>query len=77
TRARLHHYWDVFADQFPARPFLGGEKPGALDILAAVVSKWSGSRAHLKAARPEFYATLQRIEADPVIATVFERHFKR
>src|SRR4029434_3022695 len=31
TRARLHQYWEMVADLFPARPFLGGEKLGALD----------------------------------------------
>jgi len=71
TRARLHHLWDVFADTFPATPFLGGTKPGALDLLAAVVSKWSGTRAHLASSRPAFSALLARIEADPVLAPVF------
>ena len=48
---------------------------GALDILAAVVSKWSGARAHLATSRPAFTATLAHIEADPGIAAVFARHF--
>ena len=41
-RARLHELWEIFADQFPAAPWLSGEHLGALDILAATVSKWSG-----------------------------------
>ncbi len=75
SRARLHRHWEMFADLFPARPYLGGEKIGALDILAAVVSKWSGSRAHLQQARPEFHATLLRIEAQPQVAPVFAQHW--
>jgi GST-like protein len=75
TRARLHRYWEMFADLFPARPYLGGEAIGALDLLAAVVSKWSGSRAHLEKARPAFYATLLRIEAHPKVAAVFAKHW--
>src|SRR5271165_4142990 len=47
ARARLHQHWEIFADLFPARPYLGGERLGALDLLAAVVSRWSGARAHL------------------------------
>jgi len=74
TRARLHHHWDVFADQFSGQ--LNDTQPRALDILAAVVSKWSGTRAHLRTARPEFFATLQRIESHPQLAPVFSRHFK-
>ena len=48
---------------------------GALDLLAAVVSKWSGSRQHLATARPAFAALLARIEADPRVAPVFARHW--
>ena len=75
TRARLHRHWEIFADQFPARPYLGGEAPNGLDILAATVSKWAGTRAHLKAARPDFFAALQKIEAHPWVAPVFVRHW--
>jgi len=75
TRARLHGHWEIFADQFPARPFLGGDSPNGLDILAATVSKWAGTRAHLKTARPDFFAALQKIEAHPWVAPVFARHW--
>ena len=75
TRARLHRHWEMFADLFPARPYLAGEAIGALDLLAAVVSKWSGSRAHLQQARPAFYETLMRIEAHPKVAPVFAQHW--
>jgi GST-like protein len=72
---RLHHLWEIFADTFPARPFLGGAQLGALDLLAAVVSKWSGSRKHLATARPAFSALLARIESEPRVAPVFARHW--
>jgi GST-like protein len=75
ARARLHQYWDIFADQFQAQPYLSGTTPGALDFLAAVVSKWSGARSHLQRSRPEFYATLKRIENHPSVAPVFARHW--
>ena len=48
---------------------------GALDLLAAVVSKWSGSRAHLRKARPAFYEALLRIEVQPKVAPVFAQHW--
>jgi GST-like protein len=76
ARRQLHRHWEIFADTFPATPFLNGEVPGALDILAAVVSKWSGTRAHLQAHRPEFFATLQRIEAHPRVQPVFREHWE-
>jgi len=75
ARRRLHEYWDLFADQFGGGPCLRGDEPGALGILAAVVSRWSGARAHLRQARPALLATLERIEADPVVAPVFAHHW--
>jgi len=75
TRARLHRHWEMFADLFPAHPYPGGGASGALDLLAAVVSKWSGARLHLQQARPAFYQTLLRIEAQPKVAPVFARHW--
>jgi GST-like protein len=76
ARARLHLSWEIFADSFKAQPYYTGEDLGALDILAAVVSKWSGTRAHVKVHRPDFFATLQRIEEHPSVAPVFARHWK-
>ncbi|HET7774108.1 MAG TPA: glutathione S-transferase family protein [Burkholderiaceae bacterium] len=89
ARAQLHHHWGVFADLFApgveqapeAAPFLSGlqtrgtDQPGAVDLLAAVVSKWSGTRAYLKAHRPGFLGLLERIEAHPRVAPVFSRHW--
>ena len=74
-RARLHELWDLFADQFPGRPWLSGEQLGALDILAATVSMWSGARRHLEQSRPEFFELVTRVERDPRIASVWARHW--
>lgn len=76
-RARLHELWDLFVDQFPATPWLSGDRLGALDILAATVSMWSGARKHLAASRPGFTALLARIEADPRVAPVWARHWPK
>jgi len=73
TRARLHHHWGLFADQFEAS--FTGTSPGALELLATVVSKWSGSRAHLEAERPAFYAKLLQVEQHAQVAAVFQRHW--
>jgi GST-like protein len=76
TRARLHKHWDVFADFFPGTPYLNGEEIGALDLYAAVVSKWSGTRKHVEQHRPQFHAALLRIDAHPKVAPVFAQHWK-
>jgi GST-like protein len=75
TRERLHQHWEVFADTFTADPFFNGQSPGALDLLAATVSKWGGTRDHLREHRPHFLAALLRIETHPAVASVFARHW--
>ena len=75
TRARLHRHWELFADVFSGTPCLGGSDLSALDLLAAVVSKWSGARQHLARHRPAFHETLQRIESVPDVAPIFARHW--
>jgi len=76
-RARLHELWEIFADQFPATPWLSGDRIGALDILAATVSMWSGARKALAKSRPDFSALLARIEADPRVAAVWAKHWPK
>jgi GST-like protein len=75
TRQRLAELWSLFADSFEAAPWLGGDEPGALDLYAATISKWSGARAHLEKARPAFHALMLEVEAHPKVAPVFERHW--
>ena len=73
TRARLHQHWRVFADEFGIGFDAGS--PGVLELLAAVVSRWSGARAHLQAERPAFHAQLLRVDEHPDVAAVFQRHW--
>lgn len=75
TRQRLHHHWDLFADTFKPQPFLCGAQPGALDLLAAVVSKWSGARKHLEQSRPALAAALAAVDAHERVKPVFARHW--
>jgi GST-like protein len=76
ARARLHAHWEMFADMFPPpESFHGGDAPGALDLLAAVVTQWCGARAHLAKQRPELAALLERVDHHPSVAPVFARHW--
>lgn len=77
ARNRLHHCWELFADQFAAAPatYLGGDEPNAVDLLAAVVSHWSGARAHLGRTRPAFLALLLRVESHADLAPFIARHW--
>ena len=73
TRARLHHHWRVFADEFGSGFDAGS--PGALELLATVVSRWGGARALLQAERPAFHVQLLRVEQHADVAPVFARHW--
>lgn len=74
-RARLHELWAIFADQFPATPWLSGDRLGALDILASIVSSWSGARKAIAQSRPEFLRVLETIDATEPVASVRARHW--
>jgi GST-like protein len=77
ARRRLHKLWLHFADQFhdATQPWLGGSQAGALDLLAAVVSRWSGARAHLKSRRPALHTLLENVATHPQHVAVWQRHF--
>ena len=77
AKDRLHRHWDIFAELHPVADgrFIGGNRPGALDVMAAVVSKWSGTRQHVKTSRPAFSALLERIESHPAVAPTWGRHW--
>lgn len=73
AKARLHALWEQFADLFGDR--IAPHAPDALALLAAVVSRWSGARAHLAAARPAFAARLAAVDAHPRLAEMVARHW--
>ena len=75
TRRRLHLHWAMFAEQFGAQPWLAAGAPGAPALLAAVVSRWAGSRAFLAKKAPAFHARLLEIEWHRSVAAVFEQHW--
>ncbi len=60
--------------QIPTLQFEAGSVL-TLDLLAAVVSRWSGTRAHLAAHRPDLLGVLLHVEQHPDLAPVFARHW--
>ena len=72
---RLHQQWDTFSDIFDATPAWRPESPGALEILAWVVTHWSGAREHLRVSRPTFHAALVTMDRHPLIHTIGQAHF--
>lgn len=75
AKRRLHKTWEIFADSVFVALAPAGNQPGALEILAAVVSKWSGTRLHLAEHRPEFAAALAFIDQHETVESVFAEHW--
>ncbi|AZC30276.1 putative GST-like protein yncG [Pseudomonas chlororaphis subsp. piscium] len=75
ARERLHRSWEIFADQFAAQLCASSTTLAALDFHAAVVSRWAGSREHLRRERPDCCALLERIDRHPQVAPVLARHW--
>jgi len=75
TRRYLHQAWVVFADQFADQLFTPDDVPNALGIMAAAVSRWDEAREALHNLAPGFAHTLERVDADPLVAPVFARHW--
>jgi GST-like protein len=72
---RLHGYWDTFSDVFAATPAWRPDTPGAVEILACVVSQWSGARDHLRTTQPAFHAALLALDQHPRLQPVRQRHW--
>lgn len=77
TRRYLHQAWVLFAEQFADQLFASGNVPNALGIMAAAVSRWDAAREVLSNLAPGFAQTLAQVDADPVVAPVFARHWPR
>ncbi|MGE1156285.1 glutathione S-transferase family protein [Pseudomonas sp. ICMP 460] len=75
TRRYLHQAWVVFADQFAEQLFAPNARPNALGIMAAAVSRWDAAREMLSSLAPGFAQTLAQVDADPLVAPVFARHW--
>ena len=75
SKTRLLANWEIFADTLAPGRYLCDDRPGALDLLAAVVSRWSGAREHLARTRPALVETFRRIDDDERFRAVFLRHW--
>ncbi|MCD5994830.1 glutathione S-transferase [Pseudomonas sp. CDFA 602] len=75
ARLRLYEHWETFSDVFVQPDFWRPDAPGAVEVLAAVVTRWSGTREHLQMRRPEFHVSLLQIDAHPTVKPVAERQW--
>lgn len=72
---QLHSAWDEFVDTFGSLFDNPQEPPGVLAFQTAVVSRWSGTRAHWSQSNPDFLQIIERLEAHPRLSDVLRAHW--
>ena len=73
--ARMKLSWDVIAGEYKGTDFFLGERPYVCDIYLANLSKWWKMRDYLRAKHPVFCGLMERVDALPEVAPVWQRHW--
>ncbi len=73
---RLKTYWAMLEQGLSPDPYLVGAELTALDIYAAMLSRWRPGRAWVGEHCPRVAAALALTEQDPVVARVWAKNFK-
>lgn len=68
-------FWTLLESQLQPAPYLLDENMGALDIYLAMLSKWTPGRQWIAESCPKIIAAVTLAEANPVVATVWEKNF--
>jgi GST-like protein len=74
---RLKAYWTMLEQALKPGPYLSGSEMTALDIYAAMLSRWRPGRAWVDENCRQVAAALALAEQDPIVAGVWARNFKR
>jgi GST-like protein len=74
---RLKAYWTMLEQALKPAPYLSGGEMTALDIYAAMLSRWRPGRAWVDQNCRQVAAALALSEQDPIVARVWARNFKR
>lgn len=76
ANARLQYYWNVLEQNLKPAPYLAGHEMSALDIYAAMLSRWRPGRAWVDANCPKVAGAIALAERQPFVARVWERNFR-
>jgi GST-like protein len=74
---RLKAYWTMLEQALKPAPYLLGGEMTALDVYAAMLSRWEPGRAWVDEHCRQVASALALTEQDPIVARVWERNFKR
>jgi GST-like protein len=74
---RLKAYWKMLEQALKPAPYLLGSDITALDMYAAMLSRWEPGRAWVDEHCPQVAPALALAEQDGIVAQVWARNFKR
>jgi GST-like protein len=74
---RLKAYWAMLEQALQPAPYLLGSEMTALDVYAAMLSRWEPGRAWVDEHCRQVASALALSEQDPIVAQVWARNFKR
>ena len=75
ARERLQHYWSVMERSLTPAPYLVGHEMTALDVYAAMLSRWRPGREWIDGHCPKIAGALALTERQPFVARVWQRNF--
>jgi GST-like protein len=73
---RLKAYWTLLEQALKPAPYLLGREMTALDVYAAMLSRWEPGRAWVDEHCRQVASALALTEQDGIVARVWERNFK-
>ncbi len=73
--ARLKLGWDILAGAHAGGHFFLGDRPYVCDVYFANLSKWWKMRDYLSSRHPVFCDAMERVDALPEVAPVWQRHW--
>lgn len=73
--ARMKLGWDILAGAYGGTPFFLGDAPQVCDVYFANLSRWWKMREHLREHHPALHLMVERVDALPDVAPVWQRHW--
>jgi len=75
TTDRIAGCWRIVEEQLTPKEWLMGETMTALDVFAAVMTRWRPGREKLRAGAPKVIAAAERVETHPKLVELFAKNF--
>lgn len=72
---RIVDCWRMMESQLAPGAYLLGDQMTVLDLYVTVLSRWGPRRVRFYEAAPRMSAVVRRVDADPRLATFWERRF--